>query len=227
MLKTNITNRPNFVRRQSLRNEIGMTLIEVSISLLISGIGLLSLAQLFGVAATLNINNQTNVQVARAAQDALETAKSQSFSTLAAGTTTSTYKSLYTVTKAIENVGLGLKRVTITVTQKANTVKVGSGKTSVFVSYISDPDATEGPLYKKTALTSNGGSSSPTPTATPNSTPTPTPTPAPEPTPTPTPMPTPTPTPMPSNACTSGQRPSWTDCTCVSPMWVRNNGKCQ
>jgi type II secretory pathway pseudopilin PulG len=215
MPKNNATNCTKHARR----NEIGMTLIEVSISLLISGIGLLSLAQLFGVAACLNTSSRTNVQVARAAQDALETAKSQSFSTLTAGTTTSTYQNIYTVTKAIEDVGAGLKRVTITVTQKADTVKIGSGKTSVFVSYLSDPDATQGPLYKKTSLTNTGGSTS--------STPTPQPTPTPEPTAAPTPEPTPEPTPIPSNACTSGQRPSWTNCTCVSPMWVRNNGKCQ
>lgn len=56
--------------------------------------------------------------------------------------------------------------------------------------------------------------------------PAPTPIPTPELTPTPasTPVGTPTPT---QTACTYGQKPSLTGCVCVSPMWVRTNGKCQ
>ena len=64
----------------------------------------------------------------------------------------------------------------------------------------------------------------PTPTATPANNPTPSPTPAPTQTPTP-PTPTPVPTATP-NACTSGQKPSQSNCTCYLPMTVRTNGKC-
>ena len=77
---------------------------------------------------------------------------------------------------------------------------------------------------------SGGTTTNPTPTPTPIPTstpiPTPTPTPNPSPTATPTPVPTPTPTPTPV-ACTRNQRPTQDNCTCVSPMYVRNNGKCQ
>lgn len=61
-----------------------------------------------------------------------------------------------------------------------------------------------------------------TPTATPTSTPTATPTGSPAASASPTPTPTATPV-----SCTYGQKPSHTGCVCVSPMWVRQNGKCQ
>jgi prepilin-type N-terminal cleavage/methylation domain-containing protein len=68
----------------------------------------------------------------------------------------------------------------------------------------------------------------PTPTATPTASPTPTSTPVgPTPTPTATTTPTATPTPTPTPAyCQTGASTS-SGCQCVSPMWVRSNGKCR
>ena len=63
-----------------------------------------------------------------------------------------------------------------------------------------------------------------TPTPVPTATPVPTPTPSPTATPNPSITPTPTPAPV---ACTYGQRPASTGCTCYSPMRVRSSGKCQ
>ncbi len=85
--------------------------------------------------------------------------------------------------------------------------------------------------WVSTATNSNA-SATPTPTPNPNPTPTPTPTPIPTPTPTPIPNATPTPTPTPAPTatpvyCTSGERPSQTNCVCKLPMTVRTNGKCQ
>lgn len=56
-------------------------------------------------------------------------------------------------------------------------------------------------------------------TATPTATPTPTVT------PTPTATPTPTPTPTPVN-CETDQKPALTGCTCMYPMTIKKNGKC-
>ncbi len=74
--------------------------------------------------------------------------------------------------------------------------------------------------------------SSPSPSPSPSGSPLPLPTVDPSPLPTidPSPLPsiTPTPTPTPTPvACTYGQRPTANNCVCMSPMWVRNNGKCQ
>ena len=61
--------------------------------------------------------------------------------------------------------------------------------------------------------------------ATPNPSPTPTPITLPTPSPIPSPSISPTPSPTPP-ACTVGQKESVNNCKCVSPMWVRKNGKC-
>lgn len=78
------------------------------------------------------------------------------------------------------------------------------------------PSATATATPTATATASASATATKTPTATPTATATPyaTPTVAPSPSPTPT-----------AAACTSGQRPP--PCVCVSPMWVRQNGKCQ
>lgn len=64
-----------------------------------------------------------------------------------------------------------------------------------------------------------------TPEPAPAASPTPTVAPSPTPTPTPTPITSPTPSPTPA-ACSAGQAVS-SGCRCVSPMWVRSNGKCR
>ena len=63
--------------------------------------------------------------------------------------------------------------------------------------------------------------------STPNPTPTPLPSPSPvsSPIPSPTPSISPTPSPTPVT-CALGEKPSVTGCRCVSPMWIRKNGKC-
>ena len=82
-------------RKKSRRSEAGMTLIEVTISLLIASVGLLSLAQLFGVAAALNTASRNNVQMARAAQEALENLRGQTYDSVVAGTVSSTYIAVF------------------------------------------------------------------------------------------------------------------------------------
>lgn len=94
------------------------------------------------------------------------------------------------------------------------------------VDYARNPDLLVSTNYASGTTPTPTLTPTPTPTATPTATPTPTPTPTPTATPAPTPTPTPTATPTPTY-CTSGQKPSSTGCTCKSPMWVRNNGKCQ
>lgn len=77
------------------------------------------------------------------------------------------------------------------------------------------------PMLAEWRPSNSTGTPTPTPTPTPQASPTPTPT------PTPTPNTGPTPTPTPSvPTCQSGQSVS-APCTCVSPMWVRSNGKCR
>ena len=92
------------------------------------------------------------------------------------------------------------------------------------VAYMGNSNTTTGGYPTPTPTST----ATPTPTSTPTPTPTATPTPSPNatPTPTPTPIPTPTPTPTPT-ACARNQRPAQDNCVCVSPMFVRNNGKCQ
>ena len=66
---------------------------------------------------------------------------------------------------------------------------------------------------------------SPTPSPTPAPSPVGSPTPSPTPTASPSPTATPSPSPSPAT-CSAGQSVS-TGCRCVSPMWVRSNGKCR
>lgn len=66
------------------------------------------------------------------------------------------------------------------------------------------------------------GTNAPTPTPTPA----PPPSPLPSPTPVPSPSVSPTPSPTPP-ACQTGEVPEQTGCRCVSPKWVRANGKCR
>lgn len=59
-----------------------------------------------------------------------------------------------------------------------------------------------------------------------STTPPPTPTPTPGGTPTPTPNSGGTPTPTPAT-CAAGQNAASTGCQCITPMWIRSNGKCR
>ncbi len=158
--------------------EIGAGLIEVTISLLITGIGLLSIAQLFGVAATLNIANRNTNFMARAAQESIEVLRAQSFAAVTAGTSTSKYKQLYNVTTKVEEFAGGLKKITVMVEDP--TARSGVRR-SVFVDYRTDTQGEMGGLYNSLAKaedcggegggaghsgSGSGSSSTPTPTPT-------------------------------------------------------------
>lgn len=71
-------------------------------------------------------------------------------------------------------------------------------------------------------------SPSPSPSVEPSPSPSiePSPSPSVEPSPSPSIDPSPSPSPSPVT-CLRGDRPLDTGCVCVSPMWVRSNGKCQ
>lgn len=95
----------------------------------------------------------------------------------------------------------------------------------LLVEWVVDPNVTTPtptPTPTATPTSTPTGSPTPSPTATPT---TPWPTSTPTLTPTPTQSPTPTPSPTPPS-CSAGQDVA-TGCRCVSPMWVRSNGKCR
>jgi type II secretory pathway pseudopilin PulG len=143
---------PTAIRQQRLRQQQrGFGLIEATISLLVASIGLLSLAQLFGVAAALNTASRNSTFMARAAQESIELLKAKSFSQVAEGTTTTLYKDLYTVSTQVEDTGAGLKKITVTVAERTPSLKTGGSRKSVFVMYQNNLQAPEGPLYNHLA----------------------------------------------------------------------------
>lgn len=169
------------IRRQQQARERGAGLIEVTISLLLAGVGLLSLAQLFGVASSLNKASRTSTLKARAAQETIELLKAKNFSMVAEGTTKVQYKDLYNVSTQVENTGLELKKITVTIEERTSSLNREGSNKSVFVIYQNNPQAPEGPFYNAltdpnqcgsddSSRSSNSGSgsySSPSPSPTP------------------------------------------------------------
>ena len=134
---------------QRRMSEQGVGLLEAVFSILIASIGLLALAQLFGVAAALNTASHSSTLMARAAQESIEIIRSKSFSVLVAGTTNTVYKNHFNVSTVVENTGLILKTITVTVEDRNAVSKTNEPRKSVFVVYLHDAKAAEGPLYNR------------------------------------------------------------------------------
>ena len=137
--------------QQRRARERGAGLIEVTISLLMASIGLLSLAQLFGVAALLNQASRNSNLKARAAQETIELLKAKNYSGVAEGATKVQYKDLYNVSMQVVDTGLELKKITVTVEERNSTLRSAESNKSVFIVYQSNPQASEGTLYNPLA----------------------------------------------------------------------------
>jgi Tfp pilus assembly protein PilV len=210
----------------------GLSLIEVAISVLLTSIGLLSLAQLFSVTVYLNGRGRNNTEIARAAQVTYENLLANSFSAASLNATSlpltavaydpGTGNGSFLVTTQITDVSSSLKRITVTVVENnpSRDPWISNHRArAVFVSYRTDTAL--GPFFSAEGVLAPAGEPQPTPTA--YASPTPTPSPTPEPTLTPTPSPTPT---LP--ACSKNQKPLEDGCTCQPPMAINQaNGKCQ
>ena len=136
-------------KRQRRALEQGVGLLEAVFSILIASIGLLALAQLFGVAAALNTTSRSSTLMARAAQESIEIMRSKSFSAIVAGTTNTVYQNHYNVSTLVENTGLILKIITVTVEDRSAISKTNEPRKAVFVVYLDDAKAAEGPLYNR------------------------------------------------------------------------------
>lgn len=148
--------------------EQGSSLLEVTVALSIAGVGLLSVAQLFGVAAMMGNSSQNRMVMSRAAQEPIERVRALDFAALTDGTTTETYKQVFKITKNVESIGTTatsanptLKKITITVEDTSATSKMNSK--NVFVVYRSNTEAvaTAGLYYKESASANASPSPSP------------------------------------------------------------------
>ncbi len=212
----------------------GISLIEVSISVLLTSIGLLSLAPLFSVTVYLNGRGRNNTEIARAAQITYENLRASSFSSVSLNATSlpltavaydpGTGNGSFIVTTQITDVSSSLKRITVTVVENnpSRDPWISNHRArAVFVSYRTDTAI--GPFFSAESTLTPTGEPQPTPTA--YTTPTPTTTPSQTPAPALTPTPSPTPA-LP--ACSRNQKPAEDGCTCQPPMAINQaNGKCQ
>ncbi len=139
------------IHQKRRAQERGTGLIEVTVSLLIVNIGLLALAQLFGVAVWLNHSSRNSTMKARAAQETIELLKATAYSGVAEGTTNVLYKNKYAVSTHVEDTGLEMKKITVTVEETGILSKTGRGNKSIFVVYQNNPQPSEGPLYNSLA----------------------------------------------------------------------------
>lgn len=238
----NVSHRNKVMKGRTRRiAERGAGLVEVVVATLMASVGLLAVAQLFGVTVLLNARGRNNTGVARAAQVTFEGLRAADFtgSALAATSgsgTTAVYtpgtSGSFNVTTQITDLAASsgtLKRLCVTVAETAtggNAWLARGNNQAVFVTFrTTTANGQYFDLNTATSSTTPTATPTVTPTATPTATPVPTPTVTPTATPTSTPTPTPTPTPR---ACSKNEVPASAGCTCQPPMSINTaNGKCQ
>jgi type IV pilus assembly protein PilV len=72
----------------SMQNELGFTLVELLVAMVIMMVGLLGLLQSVNIALEYNLKNQMRGEVVRVAQDAMNDMRSRAFDSVSSKTTT-------------------------------------------------------------------------------------------------------------------------------------------
>jgi type IV pilus assembly protein PilV len=99
----------------SMQNELGFTLVELLVAMVIMMVGLLGLLQSINIALEYNLKNQMRGEVVRVAQDAMNDMRSRAFDSVSSKTATvpSSFRNInrtYTVRRSVYLTGSDVSR---------------------------------------------------------------------------------------------------------------------